>query len=216
MTTAASAKRAYMIMFMLMAVISKTWEVIAYHAADLSLWGNRYLGTVTDPLPYRPEYNPEGRLWFWLNPIQWGLWQYAVYTYCFDMAMFALQMLLVKKGKLPLSVVAWNQVATLQWYWGWGKEVQNITITSIMPFMFLIPEIGILSIIQKFPVGWFPISTSEPHIACMLNCAFGNLALLYTFRAINYAILLFLFLDPLLARRRAGKNWFPIIRWFKK
>lgn len=213
-SNAAEAKFLYVKMFLALSVISKTIEVVLYHAADLSLWGNKYIGNVTTPLPYRAEYNPEGVLWFWLNPFQWGLWQYAVYTYVWDMCMLAVQMVLVKKGKLPLELVAFNQMVSLNWYWGFGKEVQNITITSLMPFMYLVPEIGILSILQKFPIGWYPI-LNNPHVACLFNCSFGNLPLLYTMRAINYALILWVFFDPLLKRRAQGKKWFPIIRWFQ-
>lgn len=211
----AQAKVMYVKMFLIMAILSKLFETVVYHAADLSLWGNQYAAPLGLPLPVRSEYNPEGVLWFRLNPFQWGLWQYAVYTFVWDMSMLAVQMVLVKKGKLPLELVAFNQVSSIIWYWGWGKEVQNITVTSIMPFMFLIPEIGVLSILQKFPIGWYPV-LNNPHVDCMLHCAFGNLELLYLFRAINYTIILVLFLDPLLARWRKGQDWFPIIRWVKK
>lgn len=198
-------------MFLIFAVISKTAEVAFYHAADLSIWGNLYAAPLGIPLPVRAEYNPEGALWFFLNPFQWGMVAYALYTYAWDMTMLGLQMILVQKKKLPLAVVVFNQVCGLVWYWGWGREIQNITVTSIMPFMFLLPELGLLSIIQKFPIGYYPI-LDNPHVDCMLHCAFGNLELLYLFRAINYTVLLYMFFDPLMHRHKLGKNWFPFLR----
>lgn len=203
-------------------LVCKVWLVLWIGTLpDLSLWGNQYKPPGYPSLPYLPSYNPEGVLWFLLNPYNLLTpYGYELYTFAVDMGLLAVQLWLYKKGRLPFSVIGLNNMLGFEWYFGWGHEMQNITVTSIMPLMYLLPEIGLISFIQKFPIGWFPISMSEPHWACLAKCAIYtstvDFTILEAFRSINYAIILVMFFHPLYRRWRDGKPWLPFLRFLKK
>lgn len=162
-----------------------------FGTADRAIWINDYaIDGVT---------NPEGWLWYVLNPYWLGQFWYRTYCFGFDMLMLNIQL---RMKRIPFVYLVAHQMITLFPYVFWGHTFQNITIVAIMPFMVLIPAVGAISLIQKLPV-WFDSENLKVHIQCALECTpvhnEGNFA--------TYALLVILFIMPLIVRRNQGLKW---------
>jgi len=156
-----------------------------FSAPDRAIWINRFAVNGIS--------NPEGYLWSLLNPWELGPFKYKVWCFTFDMVMLTAQL---RTRKIPIWYLAFHQVFSIYFYTGWGHTFQNITIVSIMPFMYLVPWIGLLAILQKLPI-WFDWNNLKNHILCALYCTpvhnEGNIS--------TYVGLIFLFIMPLMVRR---------------
>lgn len=115
-----------------------------------------------------------GALWVFINPLYWTQVPYRLYLVAFMSACFVAQWWLVKKGLMPYKLVVWSQVINAMW--GMMHWHQNVTVTSLAPFAYLLWPIFFIGILQKFPFLWelVPGESPELHWLCARYCAHSN------------------------------------------
>jgi hypothetical protein len=148
---------------------------------------------------------PYGIVWNLINPLYWTQLPYKIIVDAIQFPVIALQLWLVKKGKLNKWMVYLN-IATTVWY-RLMINYQDVSNIEFMPFATMTPLVALSFLIQRYPFWTLIPKWSDPHFQCVIgNCV--------RFSVDRWAQTL----QPSFASHITLALWFvlPLIAWYKK
>ena len=148
---------------------------------------------------------PYGIVWNWINPLYWTQLPYKVIVSLIQAPIVAIQLWLVKKGKLNKWMIYLNIFTTI-WY-RLMVNWQDISNIEFMPFVTMTPLFALSFLIQRYPFWTLIPKWSDPHFQCVIgNCV--------RFSVDRWAQTL----QPSFASHITLALWLvlPLIAWWKK
>jgi len=148
---------------------------------------------------------PYGYVWNLINPLYWTQLPYRTIVTAIQAPVIALQLWLVKKGKLNKWMVYLNIMTTV-WY-RLMINYQDVSQIEFAPFVTMFPLATGAWLIQRYPFwSWIP-NLNDPHY----QCAIGNCV---AFTVDRFAQTL----QPSFASHITLMMWLilPLIAWYKK
>jgi hypothetical protein len=148
---------------------------------------------------------PYGIVWNWINPLYWTQLPYRTIVTAIQAPVIALQLYLVKKGKLNKWMIYLNIATTV--YYRLMINYQDVSNVEFAPFVMMTPLFALSFLIQRYPFWTLIPNLSDPHFQCVIgNCV--------RFSVDRWAQTL----QPSFASHITLALWFilPLYAWWKK